>query len=163
MNRTEALTEVLRDPTRSEKERDVARAALARTHADATDAARNELLQLSSKPLPEIAYHDIHTFCSERGWRNTRDVYEQWLQARFNTDSGRPDLLRAAEYLRAHDLNEWDGGLRDWRDSGFKSAARLISALEVIASSPERGNYHDRATVEACKQFLAEIQRGSAQ
>ncbi len=159
MEKIEALEAVLRDPSRSEKDRAVARTALNATQARATGSAVKELLLLADKPLTQIAYHDVHNFCSQRGWRNTRDVYEQWLQARFSTDTGRADLQRAAEYLRSHDLTEWDAGLRDWKSSQFKSADRLIRALEVIASSPEHGNYHDETTADECKQFLAEIRR----
>ena len=162
MEKIDALSQVLQDPTRSARDKEIARTALNATQARATDSALNELLLIADKPLGQIGYHAIHQFCSERGWRNTRDVYEQWLRARFNTDSGRADLQRAAEYLRSHDLTELDAGLRDWKSSQFKSADRLIRALEVIATSPERGNYHDSPTVEECKQFLAEMRRRTA-
>ncbi len=162
MEKIEALETVLRDPSRSERDRAVARAALNAAQTRATDSAVSDLLLIADKPLGQIAYHAVHSFCSGRGWRNTRDVYEQWLQARFNTDYGRADLQRAGEYLRSHDLTEFDAGLRDWKQSAFKSTDRLIRALEVIVSSPERGNYHDAASVDECKRFLAEMRRRTA-
>src|SRR5882762_3493565 len=106
MEKIDPLSQVLQDPTRSQRDKDIARTALKATQTRVTDSAVSELLLIADKPLAQIAYHDVHKFCSERGWRNTRDVYEQWLRARFNTDYGRPDLHRAAEYLRSHDLAE---------------------------------------------------------
>jgi hypothetical protein len=168
MNRIEALTEVLNDVTRPESERAIARAALDAARVNATSAPTSDLLQelllASNKPLPLIPYFEVHSFLSTRGWsKAAREVYDLWLDAYFTTDNGRQDAERIAGYLRKHDLNEFGAALEMWRDSGFKSADRLMRALEVIASSPERGSYHDRATVEECKQFLAEMRRRTAQ
>jgi hypothetical protein len=162
MEKIEALEAVLADPTRSERDKDIARAALDKTQASVTDAAMSELLLQLNKPLTQISYHEIYAFCGAHGWPKTRPLYDLWLNAYFTTESGRKDAERIAGYLRQHDIGEFGAALEMWRDGGFKSADRLIRALEVIASSPERGNYHDGATVKACKQFLEEMQRGTA-
>jgi hypothetical protein len=163
MNRTEALTEVLRDPTRSEKDRDIARAALDAAHADRPDPTLSELLQVTGKPLQQITYHEVHAFCSARGWPRMRDLYDRWLDAYWATERGRKDAERIAGYLRQHDLDEWGAGLRDWKKSNFKRSDRLIRALEVIADSPNRGNYHDPEIVSGASKFLAEMKRRTSQ
>lgn len=171
MNRTEteALTEVLNDVTRPERDRAIARAALDAAKVDAPALSAIELLQellvASNKPLPLIPYHDVHSFCTARGWQSpsVRDLFDRWRDAYFLTRAGRRDVERIAEYLREHDLDQFGAALEMWRESEFKSADRLIRALEVIATSPEHGSYHDGATVDGCKQFLAEMRRRTAQ
>jgi len=159
MEKIDALSQVLQDPTRSQRDKDIARAALDRARANVTDAAMSELLLQLDKPLTQTSYYEIHAFCGARGWPKTRPLYDLWLNAYFTTENGRQDALRIAEYLRKHDLDEWGYAADEWRDSGFKSTTRLIGVLERITDSPDRGNYHLRETVEMCRELLADMRR----
>src|SRR5713101_1214184 len=100
LEKIDALALVIQDPTRSQRDKDIARAALDKAQASATDSSVSELLLFADKPLAQIAYHDVHNFCSQRGWRRSRGIYDEWLHAHFNTDAGHAELQRAAEYLR---------------------------------------------------------------
>jgi hypothetical protein len=160
MEKIDALSQVLQDPTRSARDKEIALAALDVTHARATDAAVSELLLSVGKPLVQVGYHEIHTYCSERGWRKTRGVFDQWLEAYFKTESGHADADRIAGYLRQHDLDEWAYALEQWKDSGWKASDRLIDVLERIAAN--RGGVHAEDAVEQARQFLTELKRRTA-
>jgi len=159
MNRTEALTEVLRDPTRSAKDRDIAARAL-QIESAATDATLTELLQTTGKPLERITYHDAHAFCSARGWSpQSRELFDRWLfDGYFKTDRGRKDVERAARYLVDADMNEWGYALEVWKDSGFKDCGKLVGVLERIADA----SCHVPESVEHARQFLTELRRRTA-
>jgi len=146
------LEQLLRDPASTPEEKELARQKLG---SDPTQL-EVELTASLGKPLMGVEYLDIHRFCGERGWNNSRALFDRWLT---QTESGRRDLQRAASYLREDDLNSWDAGMTEWRDSDWKSPQRLIAALETIAASPERGNYHDAETVQHAAGFLAALQR----
>jgi hypothetical protein len=121
-------------------------------------------LQTFAKPdLAGISYFDVYAFCGGRGWPKTRGLFDRWRAAHFTTPSGQKDLERIADYLRKSDLEQFDGALEDWKDFGFKSTERLIAALEQIADSPTRGNYHNDETVEAATIFLTELRRRAGQ
>jgi hypothetical protein len=119
-----------------------------------------ELLQTVNKAdLASVSYREVHEFCSARGWPKTRPLYLRWFDAYCTTATGQGDVERMAEYLRAHDFEEWRGAAEEWRDSGHKSFSRLIRVLDLIADSPNRGNYHSAETVEECQLLAVEMRR----
>src|SRR6266403_1149417 len=117
MNRTEALTEVLNDVTRPERDRAIARAALDGASVNPTSVPASDLLQelllASNKPLHLMPYFEVHSFCSARGWQlqSVRQLFDQWRDAYFEAQAGRRDVERIAEYLRNHDLEDWGHAL----------------------------------------------------
>jgi hypothetical protein len=155
MQHRNRLEQVLNDPASTAEERELARQRLG---SDPTQL-EVELTAALGKPLLAVEYMDIHKFCRERGWTNSRALFDRWLTSHFQTKAGRRDLQRAAEYLRESDLIEWDASMVEWRDSDWKSPQRLIAALETIAASPARGNYHDALTVEHAAGFLSALRR----
>src|SRR5258708_25459625 len=132
MNRTEALREVLHDVTRSEKERAIARAALNAANVNATSVPASDLLQelllASNKPLQLIPYFEVHSFCTARGWQSqsVRELFDRWRDAFFETQAGRADAERIAEYLRQHDMDELGHTLEVWKDSRWTASERVI-------------------------------------
>ncbi len=161
MEKIDALSLVIQDPTRSQRDKDIARAALDKAQASATDSSSvSELLLFADKPLAQIAYDDVHNFCSQRGWHRSRGIYDEWLHAHFNTDAGHTELQRAAEYLRKHDIEEWGYALEQWKDSGWKASERLIDVLERITAN--RGGVHAGEVVEHAQQFLMEMKGRTA-
>jgi hypothetical protein len=117
-----------------------------------------ELLQAVRKTdLASVPYHDVRAFCDAHGFSvPARDLFERWL---CTSDVGRKGIEKAAEYLRKHDFEEWDGAAREWEQSGWKSTGRLIGVLQCIADSPARGNYHSEETVQGANKFLVEMKR----
>src|SRR5258707_2604656 len=75
MNRTEALTEVMQDPTRSERERQIATRALQAANVNATDAA------LGAAPDPHVMADDTRMMLAalkvERIADLNEDIYER--------------------------------------------------------------------------------------
>jgi hypothetical protein len=161
MEKIDALEAVLTDPTRSERDKTIARAALDRAQANVTDAAVSELLLQLNKPLTQTGYHEIYAFCGAQGWPKARPLYDLWLNAYFTTECGRKDAERIAEYLRDHDINEMGYALEQWKDSGWKASGRLIDVLERIAAN--RGTVHTTEAVEQAQQFLTELKRRASQ
>jgi hypothetical protein len=160
MEKIEALEAVLTDPTRSARDKEIARTALDATQAHATDSAVSELLLSVGKPLVQVGYHEIHKFCSERGWRKARGVFDHWLDTYFKTENGRADAERIAGYLRQHDMDEWAYALELWKDSGFKDSHKLTDILQRIAAN--QGGVHTAEVVEQARQFLDELKRRTA-
>jgi hypothetical protein len=166
MNRTEALTEVLHDVTRPESERAIARAALNAANVNATSVPTSDLLQelllASNKPLQLIPYFEVHAFCTARGWQSqsVRELFDRWRDAYFETQAGRRDAERIAEYIGNHDYEELGHALELWKDSGWKASDRLIDVLERIAAN--RGGVHAEDAMEQARQFLNELKRRTA-
>jgi hypothetical protein len=153
------LKDILNNPAVSAEHKQRVLQQIGEHSADPVTQLEAELLQTVHKPdLASVDYHGIHAFCSARRWQETRGLYERWLAAHFTTESSRKDLARAAESLRSHDFEAWGGALEEWRDGGWKSTGRLITVLERIVNSPNRGNYHASETVEGARKFLAEMQ-----
>jgi hypothetical protein len=154
----QGLEQILSDPHSTPEERAMAQSELGPAKAE-EDVA--ELLRYAkTSALEDIPWEDVSRFCSERGWRKTRDLYERWLHAFFNTE-GRKDLERIAHYMRKCDLEQWDFAAREWEDSDWRNTAPLVAVLERIADSPNRGNYHARETVKCAEEFLIEMKRRS--
>jgi hypothetical protein len=158
MGRMEALSAVLNDPARSQRDKDIAQAALDKAQVSATEPAVNELLQTMGRPLDKITYHEVHAFCSSRGWPKMREVYDRWLDAHFQTENGQKYAQRIHRYLVDADMNEWGYALELWKDSGFKDCEKLVSVLARIADA----SYHAPETVEHAQAFLAEMKRRTA-
>jgi hypothetical protein len=118
-----------------------------------------DLVQTIGKPLAEIEYLDVFRFCTDRGWKQTRPLYDKWLTSHFRTEAGIRDLERAALSLRDADLNEWSSAMEEWKETNWKQPARLLAILELIADSPNRGRYHNPEVVEHAAQFLAAMNR----
>src|SRR5258708_33519318 len=146
MNRTEALTEVLHDVTRSEKERAIARAALNAANVNATSVPASDLLQelllASNKPLQLIPYFEVHSFCSARGWQShsVQELFGRWRDAYFLTQAGHKDVERTAEDLRDHDLDEMGYALQLWNDSCWKANHSLTEVLNLISANGSGGH-----------------------
>jgi hypothetical protein len=87
----------------------------------------------------------------------TRQLYDKWLEAFFASESGRPYLQQIGEHLREHDFSEWKYAADEWKRSNWSDSGRLISVLERIADSPNRGNYHSEETVEECRLLAVEM------
>lgn len=163
MNRTEALTEVLNDVTRPERERAIARAALDAAKVNASSVSASELLQelllATNKPLPMIPYFEVHSFCTARGWQSpsVRELFDQWRDVYFETQAGHGDVERIASYIRNHDLEEWGHALEIWKVSAWKASGRLLDVLERITAN--QGGVHTAEVVENAQQFLTELKR----
>src|SRR6266851_3707417 len=149
------LQAILNDGASTPAEKAAAQAAL---DGQADPALEAELLQATRKQeLASVPYHDMSAFCDAHCFSApARELFERWL---CTSALGRKGIERAAEYLRKHDFEEWDGAAREWKDSAWKSTGRLIGALQRIADSPARGNYHSEETVQSANKFLVEMQR----
>jgi hypothetical protein len=166
MNRTEALTEVLNDVTRPERERAIARAALDAVRVSASSVPVSELLQelllASDKPLHMVPYFEVHSFCSAHGWQSQSvlELFERWRDVYCETQAGRGDVERIASCIRNHDFEDWGHALELWKDSGWKASNRLIDVLERIAGN--RGGVHTGEVVGQARQYLDELKRRTA-
>ncbi len=164
MEKIDALKAVLSDPSRSQREKEIAAAALkANVNASApTSDLLQELLLASNKPLPLIPYFEVHAFCSTRGWQShsVQELFDRWRDAYFQTQHGRQNAARIAEYVRKHDIEEWGYALEQWKDSGWKASERLIDVLERITANC--GGIHAGEVVEHAQEFLIEMKRRTA-
>lgn len=159
MNQDE-LKEVLNNPAVSAEQKQQALQHIGEHIADPVARLEAELLQTLAKPdLASVSYFDVHRFCSDRTWRvpAVRSLYDRWLDAFLASDNGQAHVEEIASHLRKHDFNDWKNAADEWLASGWKSTARLISALERITAN--RGNYHSAETVEGAAKFLVEIKR----
>jgi hypothetical protein len=155
VNQSNRLEQIISDPASTPEERELARQRLGSDPIQ----LEVELTAALGKPLMAVEYLDIHTFCKERGWSKSRAVFDRWLAGHFKTEAGRLDLERIVNYLRQSDLEEWKSGMEAWKESNWTQPQRLIAILQLIADSPNRGNYHADETVETATQFLAALQR----
>lgn len=157
------LEAILNDSASTPEEKAAAQAALGAKADPLTDLEAALLQAVRKSDLASVPYHDIRTLYEAHGFSEpARELYERWLCA---SEVGLKGIERAAEYLRKHDFEAWDGAMREWKASGWKSMGRLISVLELIADSPNRGNYHSEEAVRGAAKFLVEMKRrtGEAQ
>jgi hypothetical protein len=158
------LKQIINDPASTSEERAIAQQEL---HGDPLTQLEAELLQTVAKPdLSSVSFFDAQRFCKDRSFgaspeiaAATRQLYDKWLEAFFASESGRPYLEQIASHLRDHDFGEWRHAADEWRASGWKSTARLISVLQRIVDSPNHGNYHSEETVEECRLLAVEMRR----
>ena len=121
MNRTEALTEVMQDPTRSERERQIATRALQAANVNATDAA------LGAAPDPHVMADDTRMMLAalkvERIADLNEEIFERHCVAHFvkQTDP----IVREFRYWIAPDdstLKLIGMTRRDWWETIHKMA-----------------------------------------
>src|SRR5260370_34380843 len=92
MNRTEALTEVLRDPSRSEADKNVARAALDKAkasvavpHQELSVDSKSMLLALGKNHLREISENEFALYAEHFSHSQKQELCRQWREG------GNPD------------------------------------------------------------------------
>jgi hypothetical protein len=166
------LKEILNNPAVSAEQKQQAIERIG-DHGDPLIHLEAELLQALGKPdLAAVSFFDVQQFCKDRRFgaspliaAATRQLYDKWLEAFFTSENGRPYLQEIASRLRDHDFGEWGHAADEWKASGWKSTASLISVLERIVDGPNRGHYHSQETVDGAAAFLVEIKRraGEAQ
>jgi|ERR1700730_564424 len=160
------LEAILNDPASTAEEKAAAQAAL-EGETDPVERLHAELLQTLAKPdLSAVPFFDVQRFCKDHRFgaapqvaAATHQLYDRWLDAHLRSETGRPYLEQIASHLLKHDFNEWRDAAAEWKASGWRSSARLISVLQRIVDSPNRGNYHSEETVEGAAKFLTEIKR----
>jgi hypothetical protein len=166
MHDKDKLEAILNDPASTAEEKAAAQAALGQ-EADPVERLHAELLQAVAKlDLSGVSFFDVQRFCKDRSFgaspqiaAATRRLYDKWLDAFLTSESGRQYLQEIASHLRTHDFHEWEFAADEWKRSNWTHSARLISVLERIADSPNRGNYHSEETVEECRLLAVEIRR----
>jgi hypothetical protein len=161
MSDIEALQRIIDDPNRCAEDKNIASEALNRIN-DPVALLEAELIQSARKSdLASVEYHDIYSFCATHGFSvPAHELFDKWL---FVSPVGREGIKKAADSLRQHDFEAWEGAAREWKDSGWKSSERLIAVLQRIADTPRFGNYHCEEVVEGANKFLAEVQRRSGE
>jgi hypothetical protein len=158
------LKEILSNPAISAEHKELLLQQLGELSRDPLTRLEADLLQAAAAPdLAAVAYLDVHAYCTQRGWKHTHPLFDRWRDAHWKTEAGQKNLERIADYLRRNYFAEWEQAMGDWKHFEFKSAERLISVLERIVDSPNRGNYHDPETVEGATLFLTELRRRAGQ
>ncbi len=87
MNRTEALTEVLHDPSRSQREKEIAAAALSATnvstagpHQELSQDSKAMLLALGKTHLREISEDEFARYAQHFGHPQKQELCRQWRE-----------------------------------------------------------------------------------
>jgi hypothetical protein len=164
--RNKNLEAILNDPASTPEEKAAAQTALC-GEADPAERLHAELLETVAKSdLSDVSFFDVQRFCKDRSFgaapqivAAARRLYDKWLETFLASENGQPYLQQIGEHLRNHDFGEWKYAADEWKASGWKSTARLISALQRIVASRNRGNYHSQETIETAAAFLVEIKR----
>lgn len=126
-------------------------------------ASVEDLVEQSGKPtLAEIEYQLVHKYCSAHRWSpRAHEVFAAWRTAYFTeTEQGKKDLQRIADYMRRCDFEQWEHEANVWRDSGWRDGRGLIEVLSHISTDP--AHVHDEETRTGARVFLAEIKRRCA-
>ena len=159
----EALRRIIDDPNRNAEDKNIACETLKRI-TDPVALLEAELLQSVRKPsLGGVEHYDLYLFCASHKFSEpAKALWDRWL---FVSPIGRKGVEKAAEYLREHDFEQWNGAALQWKEGNWKDSDRLIRVLQRIVDSPKLGNYHAEEVVEGARGYLTEVRRraGEAQ